>query len=136
MRNRAKCKLCDDIIESFHRHDYVTCKCGHISVDGGNDYHRCRAGDWANFLRVDDEGNTIVPKIVDAPIEKEENEALKDTVQTKITTRDKLDMLHEMIKNIEKLPAMAQTMPITNYDLSAALLLLLSILRDICKEES
>lgn len=38
--NRARCKLCGDIIESKDRHDYVTCKCGNLSVDGGQDYHR------------------------------------------------------------------------------------------------
>lgn len=42
-RNRAKCKKCGDIIESKYRHDFVTCKCGAISVDGGEDYIR-RAG--------------------------------------------------------------------------------------------
>ena len=51
MRNRAKCKLCDDIIESVHHHDYITCKCGEISVDGGDHYCRCSARNWENFIR-------------------------------------------------------------------------------------
>ena len=55
MRNIAKCKLCSSIIESKHRHDYVSCLCGEISIDGGNDYHKCFAKDWRNFVRVDDE---------------------------------------------------------------------------------
>ena len=38
IKNIAKCLLCGDIIESKHRHDYVTCKCGNLSVDGGKDY--------------------------------------------------------------------------------------------------
>ena len=38
--NKAKCKKCKDIIESTYRHDFVTCKCGAISVDGGKDYLR------------------------------------------------------------------------------------------------
>lgn len=33
--NRAKCLLCNDIITSKHSHDYVTCKCGNLSIDGG-----------------------------------------------------------------------------------------------------
>ena len=37
-RNAAKCLLCEDIIESKHVHDFVTCKCGNVSVDGGLDY--------------------------------------------------------------------------------------------------
>lgn len=40
--NMAKCLICGDIIESVHRHDYVTCSCGNLSVDGGKDYlKRC-----------------------------------------------------------------------------------------------
>jgi hypothetical protein len=38
VRNRAKCLHCNDIITSYHGHDYVTCLCGKISVDGGNQY--------------------------------------------------------------------------------------------------
>ena len=38
IKNIAKCLLCGDIIESKHRHDFVTCKCGNLSVDGGQDY--------------------------------------------------------------------------------------------------
>lgn len=40
VKNAAKCLKCGDIIESIHRHDYVTCSCGNISVDGGTDYLR------------------------------------------------------------------------------------------------
>ena len=39
-RNRARCKKCGDVIESKHVHDFVTCKCGSISVDGGPSYKR------------------------------------------------------------------------------------------------
>jgi len=38
IKNIAKCLLCGDIIESKYTHDFVTCKCGNLSVDGGNDY--------------------------------------------------------------------------------------------------
>jgi hypothetical protein len=40
--NRAKCLLCQDIIVSRNRHDFTTCKCGNLSVDGGSWYlKRC-----------------------------------------------------------------------------------------------
>ena len=39
-RNGGTCKLCNTTIESKHVHDFVTCKCGAFSVDGGSDYHR------------------------------------------------------------------------------------------------
>lgn len=40
IRNRIKCNLCGDIIESTNRHDFVECKCGCCFVDGGLDYLR------------------------------------------------------------------------------------------------
>lgn len=59
--NRAKCKLCGDIITSTHRHDFVRCKCGEIFVDGGKSYTRCGAGDFKNFISMtvyaDEDGN-------------------------------------------------------------------------------
>lgn len=39
-RNAARCKKCGDVIESEHRRDFVSCKCGAIFVDGGHDYIR------------------------------------------------------------------------------------------------
>ena len=38
--NRAKCNRCGDIIESKYRHDFVSCWCGAIFVDGGKTYLR------------------------------------------------------------------------------------------------
>lgn len=40
VRNRAQCNVCKDIVESLHRHDYRTCTCRSIAVDGGTDYIR------------------------------------------------------------------------------------------------
>ena len=38
--NRASCKACGDVIESTHVHDFRSCKCGKIFVDGGREYIR------------------------------------------------------------------------------------------------
>ncbi len=38
IKNSIQCKHCGDIIESKTRRDYVRCKCGRCSVDGGKDY--------------------------------------------------------------------------------------------------
>lgn len=40
IKNAIQCKLCGDVIESTHRHDYVECKCRACAVDGGHDYLR------------------------------------------------------------------------------------------------
>lgn len=42
---RVRCKKCDDVIQSMHRHDFKYCKGGHIFVDGGGDYFK-RGGDF------------------------------------------------------------------------------------------
>ena len=49
--NKCQCRVCGDIIESKHRHDFVTCKCGAISVDGGQDYLR-RCGEVENMIEM------------------------------------------------------------------------------------
>lgn len=38
--NKIRCKKCGDIIESISVHDFKSCKCGAVSVDGGHDYLR------------------------------------------------------------------------------------------------
>lgn len=123
MRNRAKCKLCSSIIESFHSTDYVICKCGHISVDAGPAL-KCAAKDWNNFLRIDDDGNEIIVKV-----EKSEELNKDPFINDKITKKDLLLMLDDMIGNIEKLPQAAMTEPITHYDLCSVLILFSSIFK-------
>lgn len=36
--NKAQCRNCGDILKSVHRHDFKSCSCGSISVDGGTAY--------------------------------------------------------------------------------------------------
>ena len=136
MRNRAKCRLCGDIIESLHRHDFVTCKCNEIFVDGGNDYLRCGAGSWDNFLRVKDNGEEISVSLVEE--KKEPEEAYKSpttiTIDTsasieaaKPTRKELLERIKTCIKDIERLPDRAMELPLTHYDYR----LLLSLLLDL-----
>ncbi len=123
MKNRAKCKLCQSVIESFHGTDYVACKCGEISVDGGPEFLYCAANDWKNFLRIDEFGNEIIPTIKNV-------EEIQGEKPNTITRKDKINMLHEMIKSIERLPKEAMDCAITHSDFCSALLLLYSILQE------
>ena len=113
MRNRAKCKKCECIIESLNHQDICECKCGEISVSGG-EFLGCAAFDWSNFLRVDDEGNVITPTVQDAP---------------KVTRNDLLEALDEMIKRIEAMPPNAMIVSINHYDFCSLLVLLSSIFK-------
>ena len=49
IQNAVTCLACGDFIVSKHRHDFVTCTCGAVSVDGGQEYLR-RVGDFANAI--------------------------------------------------------------------------------------
>jgi NADPH-dependent curcumin reductase CurA len=49
IQNAVTCLGCGDFIVSKHRHDFVTCTCGSISVDGGQAYLR-RVGDFTNAV--------------------------------------------------------------------------------------
>ena len=40
IKNSIQCNLCEDIIESKFRHNYVECSCGSCFVDGGHDHQR------------------------------------------------------------------------------------------------
>lgn len=126
MRNRAKCKLCEDIIESFHSTDMVICKCGGVYVDGGESM-KCGASSWDIFLRVDDEGNEIIPTIK----EKDDVKPLYtyDPERPKATKEDMLEMLDMMIKKIEEMPVHAMSSYITHFDYYSLLLLVSSLFK-------
>lgn len=129
MKNRAKCKLCKTIIESFHATDYVQCNCGEIAVDGA-DALLCFAKNFDNFLRIDDQGNEIVVTL------KEKSNILTISSTDKPTRKELLDMLQTMLQNIESLPAQAMSSPINHYDFVSVMLLVSSILRSDCKDLS
>jgi hypothetical protein len=145
MKNRAKCKLCSNIIESFHTTDFVMCKCEEISVSGG-DALKCGAKNWDNFLRVDDDGHEIVVKI-ESPANPQ-NTSSDDSAKSNSNNSDQyshkkpskielLDILKEMIKNIENLPEYAMSTPITHYDFSSFLILFLALFdSDDCRSDS
>ena len=57
--NKIRCNYCDDIIESFSRHDFKFCSCGKVAVDGGKDYlRRCftvSPTDYEDLSEVEEE---------------------------------------------------------------------------------
>jgi len=129
MRNRAKCKLCLSLIESFSTHDFVRCSCGEIFVDGGQSYLRCGANDFKNFIRVEDDGTekevTFVPfdeKIAELEAKKKSispNKEVVPEIQEKkeaMTLAEHLAVLGDMIKHMEVLPEGALFSPSSQYD--------------------
>jgi len=49
IKNRAYCKKCSIEVESKSVHDFRSCKCGSLSVDGGRDYLH-RLGDPNTYI--------------------------------------------------------------------------------------
>jgi len=54
IKNAARCLKCRDVVISTHRHDFVSCTCGAMFVDGGNDYLR-RGGDIGSIEELSEE---------------------------------------------------------------------------------
>ena len=128
MRNRAKCKLCQSTLESFHRYDYVTCKCGEIAISGGLDKLEVYYKNIDNFMRVDDEDNLVVVQ-ENLVLSNQDEHEIQDK-KTKINREDKIEMLNAMVKSFENLPEKAMSLPVSHYDLYSFMLLVSSILRD------
>jgi hypothetical protein len=128
MRNRAKCKKCGDILESFHRTDLVACSCGEISIYGGQVAFECAAKNWNNFLRVNDEDTEICVRVVDK-LEENSIDNVKP-LDVDISKEDKLKALDDMIKSYENLPSHAMSQPITHYEVLSVLLLVKSLFSD------
>lgn len=56
--NRARCRKCGDFLESLSVHDFKTCSCGAISIDGGLKYLRRLAKD---FNDIEDLSQVVNP---------------------------------------------------------------------------
>lgn len=63
IENKAKCKICQDIIESESTNDLKRCSCGSIAVDGGLDYIK-RLGNLDNIIELTKyEGDEMMTKV-------------------------------------------------------------------------
>lgn len=76
IHNKARCKKCDTVIESKHRHDFVWCECldedgrhNGIAVDGGKEYLR-RVGKLEDYeeLSTNDDGKAELFDTTDGKI--------------------------------------------------------------------
>lgn len=49
IQNSALCLGCNIEIVSKHRHDFVSCECGNVCVDGGKDYCKRSVRDLSKY---------------------------------------------------------------------------------------
>lgn len=68
VRNMAKCRQCNTVAESTHRHHLSFCQCGSIFVDGGKDYLR-RGGKLEDI----EEMSESVEMEIESPSKMEQN---------------------------------------------------------------
>lgn len=153
MRNRAKCRLCLEIIESFHENDYVSCQCDEIAISGGKVKYYTFAKDWSNFIRIDENDKELNVRIEN---ENNTNAGLSDEGSSgnssnlgfhgnsdleqsdiempgfhpeRIKKEEALQMLDLMIKQIEELPEPAMRTYVNHYDLYSFMVLVNSLFR-------
>lgn len=146
MRNRAKCKLCESVIESYHSTDYCECKCGEIGVDGGEAL-RCCAKSWSNFIRVEDDDSETIVRVEELTryekadmeintlnkLDKEKETESKKNDQAQYAQPQKkhiIGMLDNMIREYDQLPQHAMNAPISHYDFLSLLLLISALAKD------
>ncbi len=51
--HRLKCLDCGDVIQSKHRHDFVSCSCRKVSIDGGGEYQRMLLMPGGSYVDLD-----------------------------------------------------------------------------------
>lgn len=120
MRNRAKCALCSTIIESKAPNHFVACECKEIAIDGGDQAFKTYAGDFKNFIRLDDAHNEIAVKFLEKAVEEVIKPLSKD---------DMMKELDMMCEECESLPEQAMSSFVSQYDFYRLVLLMRSILR-------
>lgn len=136
MRNRAKCKECGDVIESFMQNDYACCSCGNIAVNHGPALF-CSARDWSKFLRVSDTGDTIEVVYKERDAEPQQDSQVQGNQQPdndfthKPTREEIIGMLDDMINSYHHLPQQAMIAPITHADQLSLLMLVSSLFKSL-----
>lgn len=89
IKNRIKCNHCGDIITSEYVHDFKTCTCGTVSVDGGRDYMK---RSYKNS-RADYEDLSIYEEVDDEELKKLES------LEIKINDEEQIKKLMEYIND-------------------------------------
>jgi len=106
IQNAAYCKICNEIVVSKERHDFETCNCTSISVDGGTYYVRRSVKDVNLYeelvLTVNSTFDEIINKLVWGTRGKEGNVKLHYFL-IKSLDINHLQAILDNVKNIESL---------------------------------
>jgi hypothetical protein len=127
MKNKAKCKLCESIIESFYEYDYVSCKCGEIAVYGGAGMY-CEFKNENNFLRMDENGAEMSIKYLSKDDEHKKNDSPTNPPE-EISRDELIYSLQQFVEATEKSPNHEKYSYVTQIMLSDCILTILNILK-------
>ena len=128
---RAKCKLCNNIVEIKNRIDMFSCPCGEITIDYITAHmHASLKTDKSNLLFVDEDDNEIVPAswtteqiIIDRKVEE-----MGEDVNLG-SRRELLSMIDALIHNIDSMPNQGRFAPVTHSDFAELLSLVAALFR-------
>lgn len=100
IQNAVVCNKCDDYIFSKTRHDFVTCSCGSISVDGGQHYLR-RLGNRDDIVEMswslpDDVVKSCVQAVYDAKETNRTNAGIANAVFRSLREHNRIVAEDEM----------------------------------------
>jgi hypothetical protein len=56
LRNAARCRKCDDVVESESLYDFRRCSCEAITIDGGRAYLK-RCGNYEDIEEMSEYGD-------------------------------------------------------------------------------
>lgn len=130
--NRAKCALCNDIVQSCFSYDEAVCICGEVHVKGGElQGFKASSGNWANILVVDDVGNRICTDKDDGNGDNEEGARSEMPSQAVlgVTKEELIDAFADNLASIEKLPNHVLDSFVTTRDFLNCMLIIVNILR-------
>lgn len=122
-RNRAKCKLCGDVIESLTASDLQMCDCETIGVYGGMEVYRAIFDKPEHFIRIDDEDREIPIEYIEKP-----DEVIKENPG--VSREEMIDMLKLHIEGFDNLPDHAKHQPASQYDVQCLAMIIYGILRN------
>lgn len=149
MRNRAKCALCGDVIESVMENspterkkgdlieircsDYVECKCGEIAVFDGPAMGCASKNGYRNFLRLKEDGTEIPVKYHEKE-HNSQNDAMVDNTQEHDfqAQRSREELLQELIEIVSynfKLPPHEYQAPLRVCDFVSVMVRVIEVLK-------
>lgn len=91
VRNRAQCLSCGSVVESVDRSDFVQCKCGALSLEGGTSY--------VGWLAKDSDDVLLLTEYRD----KDRDDVLMDISRFQSYKRVRTDLLQQAYEYLDTL---------------------------------